>query len=70
MSQDENLLPVLNNIENSIPVFNNPFDIATDQPIQVGIDVYSLCSSTLTLCGLLMSVLNLISNCPRVAFIF
>lgn len=38
MSQDENLLPVLNNIENSIPVFNNPFDIATDRPIHVGID--------------------------------
>jgi len=38
MSQDENLLEVLTNSKNSIPVLNNPFDIATDRPIQVGID--------------------------------
>ena len=38
MSQDENLLEVLTNSKKSIPVLNNPFDIATDQPIQLGID--------------------------------
>ena len=38
MSQDENLLSVLTNSKNFMPVLNNPFDIATDQPIQVGID--------------------------------
>ena len=38
MSQDENLLEVLTNSKNSIPVLNNPFGIATDRPIHVGID--------------------------------
>jgi hypothetical protein len=38
MSQDENLLSVLTNSKNLIPVLNNPFDIATDKPFHVGID--------------------------------